>query len=411
MVEEGFASITVRGLTDRAGVSTRSLYECFPSSEDVPSLEACLVHAQLLTMSELLAYLARARSGAADDEARVRRVVGALVSALADDPEAARLLLAELPGAGPTATRQARRAWRLIGEQLAESAGLDPRRADLPPHHIAGLGAGVLGVGRARLLAGRLNDLRSPDMAESLSRWVLSLRDVPTARLRQLDRRAACRAAEAELAAPVPSSKCPAKEEGVDARAGDRALLRAAARRLAADRGRRDLRVEKVCALAGLSRGCFNRCFEDVEDCLVEAIEEEATAALARASACVAENESTLQVVASLSIGLARPGVASLAQCGERGLRSREILIAHTAGLLDARLPRVPIGWGSTAAASAAALWGVIEAEVDEEGIRPSPSGRAYLALAPLTGPTEAIAALAAGDQDLGTTTTEETHS
>jgi AcrR family transcriptional regulator len=403
VAESGFASVTARGLTARAGVSTRSLYENFSS------LQACLAEAHSLTVSSLLDDLARAGSGAADDEARVRRVVGALVSALADDHAAAHLLLAELPGAGPTAIRQARLAWRRLGERLAESTGLDPRRADLPPHYLSGLAAGVLGVARARLLVDGLDDLRSPDLVESLSRWVLALRDVPTPQLRQLDRLATRRAADLELSAPVPSSKHGAMEEGADAYSGDRALLRAAALRLAAD-GCHEIRVEDLCALAGISRGRFRRCFESVDACLVEAIEEGADAALARARTCAAEGRGSVpRAVASLAADLARPGYAALAECGDRGMRSREVLIARTAGLLDAQLPPATVERRLTVTASAAAVWGELEAEAAAEEAGRSPAGRAYLVLAPLTGPDEALAALAGG-KDLGTTTREETH-
>jgi hypothetical protein len=90
-------------------------------------------------------------------------------------------------------------------------------------------------------------------------------------------------------------------------------------------------------------------------------------------------------------------------------MRSREVLIARTAGLLDAQLPPATVERRMTVTASAAALWGELEAEAAAEEAGRSPAGRAYLVLAPLTGPDEALAALAGG-KDLGTTTREETH-
>jgi AcrR family transcriptional regulator len=415
VAEGGFGSVTARGLAARAGVSTKTLYECYPS-EGCPSLEACLVDAHLLTVSELLTDLARAGSGVADDEARVRRALGALVSALVDDPRVARLLLVELSGAGAVVARQAHRTWCLLGERLVNGAGFDPRRAELPPHYMAGLGAGVLGVFSACLLAGHPDDLRSPEVAESLARWMLSHREVPTARLRQLDRRAVRRAAEARLAAPVSSSKRGAKEGGADARSGDRALLRATALKLAVDRGRRglDMDMADVSAASGLSRGRFRRYFESVEACLVEAVESEAVMALerARVAADRAPTRRAASALASLDADLSRSGIAVLAECGERGLRSREALIARIALLCGTDIPATMSARAMTATASAAAFWGTLEAEaLSGQEVRPTPASRTYLALAPLVGRAAALATLA-DDQDLGTTTrTEETHS
>lgn len=386
---QGFAAVTVRGLTATARVSSRTFYECHES------LEACLLSSHSMILRELLSKLVLARAGEPSAEAATRLTIGALVSELAGDPQAARLLLVETSGAGRAAAEEVEHARWLIGRQLAESVGMGAGGRGLPPTLIGGLAAGVLGVARSHLLEDDLDRLRSPDLVEDLVRWALVFRGASAARLRELDCLAAHHLGEADLVAPISSSEA-AGGKGVEAPAGDRSLLLAAVLKLAASGGYRRLSVAEIHATAGASRRSFERHFNGVDDCFVEAVGLRFEAALARAAAR-AEGSPTeagrpYRALASLcsdfsgAEALAGIDLADLQAAGAPGLDCRESLLDRLGRLLEAQLAAGSHPSPAGVSASAAALMSGLEQRACADRAHPEHVGElAFMALAPLS--------------------------
>jgi AcrR family transcriptional regulator len=385
----GFAAVTVRGLTATARVSSRTFYECHAS------LESCLLSTHALILHELLSKLALARTGAPDAETATRLTIGALVSELAGDPQAARLLLVETGGAGRAAADEAERTRWLIGQHLAESISIGSRGLGLSPTMIGGLAAGVLGVARSRLLEDDLDRLRSPDLVEDLVRWALVFRGASASRLRELDCLAAHHLADADHVASGSSSEAAREEEDVEAPTGDRALLLAAALKLAASGGYRCLTVFDIHTTAGVSRRSFERHFGGAADCFVEAVELRFEAALAQAAAHADGLPSGVcrvyRIVASLGSDFTGAGaftgigLTELQTAGARGLACRELLLDRLGELLEAQLISGSSPNPVSVAASASALISGLAARARSERARPERLGAlAFIALAPL---------------------------
>jgi AcrR family transcriptional regulator len=347
VAEQGYRGVTIRGLTELAEVSSRTFYNHFSGKED------CFraVHSQLA--SRLVVSVAKGRESApAGGEVQVRRMLSAFASELSKDPLAARLLLVEVH-AEPSALEQEERAAWFLGKELA--AGLDG--IEPPRLAVVGLGAGALSVARSYLLSGRLDELRFPDVIESLAAWVLSYRD----------------AAALGFLAPLPSTAAQFGEDDVAVPSGDRDLLLAAAMRLAAANGPEGLTSHQIASKAGLSRPCFDRHFTSAEDCLSIALATRVGALIERAYETTAGGgkapiQSLYSASAALHAGFCSsgaPGAVGLGAIprGEHGVGRREVLIAQVAKLIEAQLPPGEID-GLRALASAGAFWNTLEADV-----------------------------------------------
>jgi AcrR family transcriptional regulator len=401
VAELGYDAVTVRRVATAAGVSTRTFYQHHSS------LDHCLESGYALVVNELLSELDRARVGASGGEASARRLIEAFVAKLTGDPQAARLMLVEAESAGPAMAVEAQRAIRLLGERIAIGIGFDTGGSKLPPLLVDGLGTGVLGVARSHLLGERLAELSSPGLVGALASWALAHHDSSAAQLHELDRLVNRRAAEATLAAPVSSSNAdPAGGEGAAA-SGERSLLLTAALKLAAG-GAGSLNVASISSTAGLSKRAFCRHFPSVDDCLVEALETRSSTAFARAErnavAGATPSRRAYRVVSSLYADLAGghalsgASLSGLRLAGRRGADARERLTAHVARLLG-RASGLPANGGVASVASAAALWSAIEAHGADRGAAafdrtPHTGALAYLALVPLFGNADAIAAV-----------------
>jgi AcrR family transcriptional regulator len=160
--ELGVRQLTVRRVTVRAGVSSKTFYDLFADREE------CLL-AAFDRAVERLATVARSAYGVEGEwVGRVRRTLGALLVFLDGEPLLRRFVFVESLACG---SRVLERRARVL-EELARV--IDRGRADtkagreLPPFTAEGVVGAVWGVIHARLLEngpGPLSDLLSPLMA------------------------------------------------------------------------------------------------------------------------------------------------------------------------------------------------------------------------------------------------------
>ena len=161
VAEQGYRRMTVRRVSDRAGVSNKTFYDLFSDRED------CFLAAFELALDRLTGRVASAWGGEREWTARVRAALGTLLQTLDEEPALRTLVFVEALGAGPRVL--ARRAEVL--ERVA--AGIDEGREgakagrELPPLTAEGIVGAAFGVIYARLiqqdesepLAGLLNAL------------------------------------------------------------------------------------------------------------------------------------------------------------------------------------------------------------------------------------------------------------
>jgi AcrR family transcriptional regulator/DNA-binding MarR family transcriptional regulator len=145
--ERGEGNATVAHVVERAGVSRRTFYELFDSSEE------CF----LATLEEGITRVSRCVLDGYDPEARwaarVRNALSALLEFFDAEPDVARVLVVESLGAGNRALERRRRALEQM--IVAVEQGRTERKGNEEPPALTaeGVVGGVLAVIHARLLA------------------------------------------------------------------------------------------------------------------------------------------------------------------------------------------------------------------------------------------------------------------
>jgi AcrR family transcriptional regulator len=385
--ERGYNAVTVRDLVQRAGVSKRDCYRHFGGKE-----ECFLTTYDLIVRNSVRGILA----STADEDGWCERLqVGFQTFArqLADNPQPARLALVEAFDAGPAALERMQYTSglfeALVEKSLSDAAG----DVQLPPLVVKGIVAGAARVARARLLTGREHEL-SMD-GDKLLEWALSFCDEAAMGVSALD-------------GPGPARTAAPRGADLPPEGGDRALILAAAARLAAETGYHELTVPRIRAAAGVSRRSFHAHFEGVTDCFLSAVDLLGARALAEAMPAYATADDWAggvhQVIAALCRRLSRdPLLARLAFLevfapGSESVRWRGDLIGKLAALLrhDAEPDQRPTDFA--AEASIGAIWGVIHHFVATGRNANLPAAAAtlsYLALAPAIGSSPAYQAIA----------------
>jgi AcrR family transcriptional regulator len=146
VAEQGYRRMTVRRVSDRARVSSKTFYDLFSDRED------CFLAAFELALDRLATHVVAAWEGEREWTARVRAGLGALLQMLDDEPALRTLVVVEALGAGPRVL--ARRAEVL--ERVA--AAIDEGRTgvkvgrELPPLTAEGIVGAAFGVIYARLI-------------------------------------------------------------------------------------------------------------------------------------------------------------------------------------------------------------------------------------------------------------------
>jgi AcrR family transcriptional regulator len=256
--EQGYGAVTVRALTQLAGVSTHTFYEHFDGKE-----ECFLSTCELVVRRAARRVFAAQERGHQWDE-QVRLTFRAVTRELACESKGARLALVDAFEVGPAGIERVRRAGALLEAMAAQGFASAPDGVVVPPLIVKGIVAGLARVACARLLAGRESELLA--LTPELMDWALCFRSESASALGPPD-------PQAPLSGTGVADNGEAGVAGRQALEDERALILTATTRLAADEGYRQLSVPGIRTAAGVSRKSVDTHFEDVTDCFLAALE------------------------------------------------------------------------------------------------------------------------------------------
>jgi AcrR family transcriptional regulator len=356
LAEGGYRAVTVRGLSERAGVSTHTFYRQFANAAD------CIGFASETTMLGALRQMEEARLPTNDWEESFQAVITSLMQYFANSPEAAAVVLTEAFDAGPSVRLRLEAVIGTVAHLFAELLGASPRPITVPRRLSKGMVAGVLRIARQTSLAGRVDEL--PKLAPELSEWVLSL--VAPARKAAFRTSAHARtgASPRREADPFPDGR---GHRALLAAGDDRDRMIRATVRLAAADGFGNLTVTRIRRSAGVSRRSFNANFASVSECFLSSLELVVRSAVTWAKAW-AESEAdrdrrTTRLMTALCAQAARNGaLASLVLVGvldpgREGLLCRENLLDAGATRMGDELAPLMCDQAVALSASMAAAW------------------------------------------------------
>lgn len=155
VAQKGYAEMTVADVVSGAGVSRRTFYEHFDDRLD------CFLAAYVHYSEAVLREVERAVAAAPSSE-RLRAGLSAYLQSLADRPQAARVLIVDILGAGPRALE--------VREQMREKWAASYRGVSQDEDVVRALVGGIAELVQARLLAGEAETL--PELVPALERFV-----------------------------------------------------------------------------------------------------------------------------------------------------------------------------------------------------------------------------------------------
>ena len=186
VAEEGYQGLTVRKVSELAGVSNRAFYECFSDRED------CFLAAFNRAVDGLELELYEGWESELGWTARVRAALAALLRALDREPAVARLVFVEALGAGPRVLSCRARVLESLTSVIDQGRVNAQAPALLPGLLAEGVVGATFGVIHARLL-----ELRPEPLIELLGQLMAAI---------VLPYRGVAAAAR-ELECPVPRSR------------------------------------------------------------------------------------------------------------------------------------------------------------------------------------------------------------
>ena len=356
LTEHAYEAITVRMLIKRAGVSTRTFYECYSGKEE------CFLGLHWETVRRLLWTVGISQAGAVGVEGRTRRTVTTLWGELAGNPTAARLVLIDVSIAGPAAQAQARRAYRSIGTTMANCVDGSLAGTARLRFLARGVASGLLGMARSYLLNERVPAL--PELSEELSDWAVACLD-PSFETRD-------RPSVSSVNIGVP---CDA-----GAPIGNEAALLAAAVRIGATEDPSAMSARNLLAEAGLPRRALTANFASLEDCVARALDVQVEKVIARTVRAAAGGPLTpRQIARSVAVfcqemerapAFARFCFGRLATSNVREMIHRESIKTKIGHLIEQAIGSSPTHATDRlrVEASAAACWGLLEEEMVQAG-------------------------------------------
>ena len=384
--EHGYDAVSVAALTKRAHVSKRDFYKRFSGKEE------CFLATYDIVVNHSLRGISAAVEGEGEWRERLRLGYLTFAGQIADNPEAARLVLVEPFAAGAGAVERMLRTNRLFEALVAKC--LAP--ADGPPRPprllVKGIVAGCGRVARARLLSGDPRQLTLD--GDELMEWALSFCDDDVVRLCGLG---------LDGAPPLPAAvaELPPGDE--------RAMILAATERLASKEGYATLTVPRVRAAAGVSGSSFYAHFDGMADCFLAMLGTLSGRTLAAAEPFYLTADDWASGIHRMVVRLCQhlagdPTLANLAfrevfSPGPETNKWRSETIAKMAVMLRRGAPPAQQPTEFAAEASIGAMWGVIQHFVaggSGEQLPIAAPVLSYLALAPAIGGAAAINAIVA---------------
>ena len=396
VAERGYDAVTVRDLAGAAGVSTRSFYKHYSSKEQ------CFLRVHRLITHRVLRVFGSSHEGVSR-EAGIRLGVEAIMRVWASEPKAARLLCMDAYAAGPAALKQAEWARRTIEAAIVESLG-DKFEAAGSLLIAEAIVAGIFSATRHCLLDGKAR--LDPQLRDALMAWTVECCGA-FLRLEELQRVTAPGGLEHDASLISVRSQNEDRREKAMSSKGDVIALHSVAAKLAATHIYQNLSVSKLVEAAGVSRRTFNANFSSMDACFLAVLESKAVEAMAKVREASKGGATPEEGVYRALVALCdrAAGDASFASLcfdasvvpGLPKMRSQRALTRKLACLITDRLATVGPVDRVTAQASAGAICGVIQNQVDMGRVSEL-HGKAplltYLLLAPTVGPSAAMRAV-----------------
>jgi AcrR family transcriptional regulator len=169
VAEHGYRGVTMRGLTRRAGVSTRDFYEHFDDKEE------CFLAAFDAVRDYLEQQIAAAVAEQPDWPHQLIAGLRAALLFLASEPDLARLSLVEPVGATPTTAIHFREAVLACIPGLARGRDETPDGPGLAPNTEDSVLGGIISLTTGSIISGKTENLPAllPDLTEfSLSPYL-----------------------------------------------------------------------------------------------------------------------------------------------------------------------------------------------------------------------------------------------
>jgi AcrR family transcriptional regulator len=392
--EGGYSEVSVRGLVDWAGVSSRDFYRHFDSVEE------CFVSTYESVMECSLGHASTSPVAGGKWQEGLRVGLGRMVQNFADNPTAAQLALVESYVAGPSVLEQRRPAMQDFEQLLVNTFANAPNQSAIPFRIVEGISAGIMRVVRTKLLAGRIAEL--PAVANELTDWSLSFGDAKEVIWGAAER------------GPINGGQFRSEEEHRDRKGreavGDvRGRILIAVAKLSTRDGYGTLTVPGIRREAGVSRRNFDANFADVDACFLEAVETLTVTAASHAEGEARYTSNWDRGVYQTSVGFCAAVARSpiLAQLsfievfapGRSGLDCREQLITRFANRMRETAPPNQQPSELAAEASMAAAWRMIQTGIAVDGRRQlaqiAPAA-AYVLLVPAVGARSAARAVSA---------------
>jgi AcrR family transcriptional regulator len=332
VTERDYEAVTIAELVRRARISPRDFYRHYDSKE------ACFLATYERAVESVAQSVEQARRDAPDWRTGVEHALLAFTGAIAAQPDIARLALIEAFAAGPAALQRMRGTLSLFAALLEENSLANaPDPVELPSPVARGIASGVTCIARARLMAGREQEL--PGLVPALVDWALCFR-CPEAAALCVGPGSAARACGPRNGAFTLLAVADHEERG--------RILQACAR-LVTSEGYASLTAQRIRAAAGVTRSCFDAHFEDHRDCLLATVETASNHLLMRAAAVGRQAKTwpagVHRAMVALCLQLAHePALATLTLVevfspGPRGARCRERLVGNISGFLRRTAP------------------------------------------------------------------------
>jgi AcrR family transcriptional regulator len=392
VAERGYGAVTMRDLARLAGVSTRTFYEHFEGKEE------CFLSAYELAVKRTAMRVVESQKGEHDWLERLRLAFKAFAVEVEQEPRVARVALVEVLAAGVSALKRMRGAEGIFEKMIGESFARAPGGVKMPRSVLQGIVSGIARVARDRLLADHEKEL--PSLTGSLLEWTLCYRWESIGVLNRLDSRPAARRIAGEYAN--------AADRGALGRPmDDRALILSAISKLTVADGYETLTVPRIRAAAGVSRRAFDTLYDDVDDCLLAALELHTGEALAKVASAHNAGKTwaggVYRGIAALCAHLAQDAAfARLAFVdafapGSVAIQHRTELVSSTTELLRKSAPLDQRPDSFMAEASVGAVWGVLRHQIVHGQTHRLPcisASLAFLATAPAVGAPAAAQAI-----------------
>jgi AcrR family transcriptional regulator len=378
----GYGRTSVKQVVTLAGVSRRAFYEQFANKQEcfLATLELIAGHAM-----ESIAMSYGLTEGSLEE--RLEAALGKFAEVVQDNPKGARLMLVDAPSAGPAGWERLTETLTVFEERLAASFANAPDARALPEPIARAIVGGLRRATFVRLIEGRTAEMGElvPDMLS----WTLIFKtDEPS---------------------PLGTRLRAVAEQPQLAREDERARVLRSALELAALEGYANLTPMQIADEAGVSIDTFFDLFDDMEACLLAAIEKlSEEVRLIVSDPALASPEWTKAVRRALDALMgyfaARPAYAQTIATGVFAMGQRAVnlgadLACEVAAKLTAGAPGPPLT-GLAQEGIEGAIWHTIYCQTANGGTGALPQLSDYLAyvvLAPFLGAEQATRVLTAG--------------